>query len=212
MGTITVLDTINLASKMLDDPNGDRWDSDFHLQSLNDGQRAIVALRPDANAVVDVVQLDAGCYQNVPDDYWALIALRHNMGTGGLTPGRVVERRLPEHLAEVNPYWLTDDTAAEVLYWMYDRRSNPRQYAVYPPQPVSGQGHVEGVFSQLPADVLIGGTLTIGNEFAEALLYFMLARARAVNKESTVDVTMAEKFFQAYMALLGGQAEAEERT
>jgi hypothetical protein len=212
MGNITVANRLALASQLLDDPDGDRWSSDFLLESLNDGQRDIVSLRPDANPVVAVVQFGAGCFQEVPAAYSALVGLRCNMGTDGSSRGRMIEQRNFAEITEINPYWPADDPASEGMYWMYDRKNNPRQYAVYPPQPSTGQGYAEAVFSQLPADVAVGGTITLGDEFAEPLLFFMLSRAKSLDRDDTVDITMAEKFRRAYLDLLGVQDEVRQKS
>jgi len=212
MGTITVADRIALASQLLDDPAGERWNAAFHLKSINDGQRDIVSLRPDANPVTATVQLAAGSFQEVPAIYSALVGLRCNMGSTGSVWSRMIEQRSFAEISAVNPYWPADDPDSEVLYWMYDRQNNPRQYAVYPPQPSSGQGYVQGIFSQLPADVAENGVITLGDEFAEPLLFFMLSRAKSLDRDETLDMAMAEKFRRAYFELLGVQDEARQKS
>lgn len=212
MGTITATNRINTALDMLDDPSGRRWDAaTFMLQAVNDGQRDIVSLRPDANPVPATLDLVPGCFQTVPASYYTLINLVCNLGTDGLTPGRALTRWTRAELDAVNPYWPADDPAAEARLWVYEREADPRQYLVWPPQPATGCGKLRGIFSQLPADVALGDPLIIGDEFAEPLLLFIMARAKARDKENTVDMTMAEKMRRAYFDLLGVQDEARRK-
>ena len=202
---------LNRARGILQDPDKIRWKDDFFLEALCDGQRDLVGLRPDANTVTVVAQLVAGRVQTLPTKSGVLIDVRCNMGVDGASPGRIIVLKAREDLNRINPSWPADDPAAEVLYFLYDKRV-PLEYEVYPPQPTSSQGQVEIVHSQIPDDIAVGAFLTVGDQFAEPLLLFVLSRALSVENDATLDSARAERYRQGYIALLGAEEAAEKET
>ena len=85
------------------------WTQDQLLGWLNDGQRAIVLVRPDASQITDALLLVSGTRQSLPSGSVRLMTVIRNMGSDGITPGqavRLVERATKD---ELDPDWHSAD-------------------------------------------------------------------------------------------------------
>lgn len=212
MGEIyTASERISTAATLLGDPDGERWSQSFLLAALNDGQRDIVGLRPDAMTDSTVVQLAGGVVQSLPAGAPILIGITRNMGVDGQTPGQIITLGDLARFERANPLWMTDDPEPEVRIWFYDKK-RPRQFLVYPPQPATGQGYVELVHPVMPADIAADDFLTIPDSFAEALLFFVMSRALMVEGEKTFNGQKAADYRRAYVSMLSAGDAAETAT
>jgi len=108
MGTITAQSIINKAAIQLTDIGNTRWTRAELLGWLNDGQRQIVIMSPNATNKLTVVQLDIGTRQHIPTDGWTLLEIIRSMGTDGTKPGRAIRLTSRELLDSFNPDWHSD--------------------------------------------------------------------------------------------------------
>ena len=67
MGTILASAIVDKAEIILLDDTNVRWASTELLAYLNEGQRAIVLLKPDTNVTTDSYPLVEGTKQSIPD-------------------------------------------------------------------------------------------------------------------------------------------------
>lgn len=210
MGTITAQSIIDKAEATLFDDANVRWSVPELLAHLNDGQRELVAQKPDAGAVNAVLTLAAGTKQVLPAGGIQLLKAVRNMGLDGTTPGRAITPASMETLDRVRPNWHADTASAEVRHYLFDPR-DPKTFYVTPPQPTPA-GKIEAVYAATPADVAAAGNpITIDDIYATALYYFILARAHA--KETPgADTGKAAGYYNLFLGVLGLKAKAEDRS
>lgn len=209
MGTLTAQSIIDKAEATLFDDTNVRWAAAELLGHLNDGQRELVALKPDANSVNAVLALVAGTKQAVPTGGVQLLKAVRNMGLDGSTPGRAITPASMETLDRMRPGWHTDTADDEVRHYLFDPR-DPKTFYVTPPQPAT-PGRIEVVYAATPADVALGDPITIDDIYATALYYFILARAHS--KETPgADVGKAAGYYNLFLGMLGLKAKGEDRS
>ena len=182
-GTITGANLLLRIEDTLQDTTNVRWSEAELLRYINDAQREIVNLRPDASADHANVQLATGTEQAIPDVGLRLIKVVRNMSAaGGSATGkrviRIVDREI---LDSQEPDWhdptVTGDAAhtTVVKHYVFDE-DDPRKYYVYPG--VSGNAYVEIVFSRTPTDLAnTSATLYVDDIYANAIIDFVLYRA-----------------------------------
>lgn len=171
---ITAQQIIDKAEIILQDNTNVRWPADELLGWLNDGQREIVKIKPEANPVNGTMQLAVGTKQALPAGGIQLIDVVRNMGSTGSTAGDVVTNIPRAVLDQTNRSWHTETPVATIDHYMFDDR-DPKHFYVYPPS--NGTGHVELIYSASPTDILIGANITLDDYYSNALLNYILYRA-----------------------------------
>lgn len=146
-----------MRQQLVDETDTYRWSDAELVGYLNEAVRAIVAARPDASSVREVVNLVGGSKQALPANRLRLLEIECNMGTGGATPGRAVTLTERENLDQIDPNWRAGATSAEVKHYCYSDR-DPKNFDVYPPQPAVSPGSVRAVMSALPTAMPSDGT------------------------------------------------------
>jgi len=174
MGTILASAVINKCATLLFDSNNVKWSRAELLGWVNDGQRSIVSMIPEASATMTVLQLVVGARQTIPNDGYILLDIVRNMGSGGATPGRAIARVDRSTLDESNPLWQSDAATATQTVYMYNLRDR-KSFYVYPP--CTGANRAEIIYSKLPTDLAEGGAIGIDDIYQPALLDYVLARA-----------------------------------
>lgn len=208
MPTVTAQSIIDKAQVVLQDTVKERWPDAELLGWLNDGQHAIVILKPTAFVKNIAVQLVSGTKQALPADGVQLVDIVRNMGTDGVTPGRAVRIAMREVLDAQLPTWHTDTASAVVKHYMYSAL-DPNTFYVYPRQPASGFGWVELVYGARPPNVAAAANvIAVDDIYQTALLDYVLYRA--FSKESEyADNGRADKHQQAFFTAISGKAQAE---
>lgn len=211
MATITGTSLIDKVQTLIQDATGIRWPRDELLNYLNDGQREVVMLRPEASVSNVAKALIAGSTkQSLPDDGLMLIDVTRNMGANGTTPGRSIRIVSREVLDAQCPDWHTDtNTLGEVQHFMYDPR-DPRNFYVYPKAP-DGTWHIEIVYSSSPANTDdAGGVIGIDDIYSNALMDYVLYRAYSKDAEYTQNANLAAAYYGAFSNSLGVKTAAEQ--
>lgn len=186
------------AATALHDTGGVRWPAAELVGYLNEGQLALAARRPDAVAVTHAFDLVAGARQVLGDNTLLLLDVHRN------TQGRMraVTRVEQNVLDATDPIWASGAESGEVRHYMYDPRE-PRTFLVYPPARAGTQ--VQLTFAENPAPVAepggpaadsVTGPCAVGVQWASALLYFVMFRAKGKDVEAGSADTAA-----AYLAL-----------
>lgn len=201
--TITAQSLIAQAHELLQDAAGTRWPATELVGHLNDGQRALVDLRPEEFAVTAPLALVAGPKQTVPAACAKLLEIPRN--TNG-TVIRPVERK---QLDAIEPSWYTKTGATTVQHTMVDARE-PYRFYVYPPAAVGAS--VELVYSAYPADVAtpggplatnVTGNVNCPDAYKNALLHFVLSRAYMKDAEFGGNATFSAGHMQMFSAGAG---------
>ena len=221
MGTILAKDIVSDVQTIIQDQTGVRWPLDELLQWLNEGQRQIVILRPDAYSVTEAVHLVAGSKQKIPEAGIRLLDVIRNMGIDGSTPGDAVTFCERNHLDTQRRGWHYQNPAATVLHFVYDDRE-PTTFYTFPPQPGSGQGWVDLVFSKSPPlctikDVInkdgtsgsANSVISLDDIYEPPLKDFVVYRSYCKNQTYVRDGT-ADAWWTKFLSSLGLKTEADK--
>lgn len=178
------------------------WTNDDLLEYLNDGQRMIALLAPQAAVQVENLQLAAGVSQALTAPDHRLLNITHNMGTDGNTPGRAVRHADMADMDATAPNWRGETASAEVVCYMTDADA-PSRFWVYPPQPSVSPGYVQVVVSTTPTNASAGGNISLADIYAPALREWMLYRAKSAEDEAAGGEPHWQRFMQIISAHTG---------
>lgn len=189
------------------DPNAVRWPTAELVRYLNDGQRDIVLVRPDATSKTATITLAAGARQTLPSDGAKLMEIIRNT-SGNKRAIRLVSRVVLD--AQV-PDWYSAKGATEIKHYMFDPRE-PRVFYVYPPAANTGVT-VDSVYSAYPTEIAepaanalhtaVTGDISVADIYVNALVNYILYRAYSKDSENTLNASLAASFYQLYQNLLG---------
>jgi hypothetical protein len=215
---VLATEIIRRASTALFDATNVRWSQGEIVDYINDGQRQIILLRPDANSVTASVKLVPGSKQSIPvadgtdpngvatpKGVRFLRAVR-NMGTDGRTPGRAIRECSRVALDNEVPDWHFANPSSTVQHSIFDNIA-PKTYYVYPACPASGNVYIELVYSGLPVTVLKNADgsptsatdqLTLSDQYINALLDFVLMRCYAKDASYAGNMSRAQVHLEAF--------------
>jgi hypothetical protein len=201
MGTIVSGSLISKAQTLLQDTAGTRWTSTELLGWLNDGQRDIVMLKPDANTKSDKHQLAVGTKQTLPTTGLIFVDIVRNVTSAGIATGTTIKPIARDQLDAQLPAWHSEAAATNVKYFMYDSR-NPKEFYIYPPS--AGSNYVELVYAYLPADIAaITAVINLDDIYANALVDYMLHKAYSKDAEFAGNSQRAEAAYTTFRQNLG---------
>lgn len=204
---------LTLVSFELNDPSpGVRWPQATTLLSyLNDAQRAVALVRPDASANTAATKLAAGTLQALPAGGLRLLDVTRNMGSSGSAPGaaiRLVDRKAFDLY---NSNWQSGATGTTVVAVFYDHKRNPLSYYVTPPVPAGPDVYIELCVSKSPTNVAsISTAISVSDVYAPAMIAWMLYRAYSVNTQSQASFARAAKNFETFATLMGLKTNVEQ--
>jgi|TARA_R100000234_G_C5002153_1_gene180828 hypothetical protein len=216
MGTLTGANVISRVQDTLQDTTSVRWSEAELLRYINDAQREIVNLRPEASAIHANVQLATGTEQSLPSGGLRLINVVRGMnGTSssatGLRAIRIVDSDI---LNTLEPDWhdptVTGDAAHGTVpkHYIFDE-DDPKKYYIYPG--VSGTAYVEIVYSKSPDDLgSTSATIDIDDIFANAIIDFVLYRAYMKDAEYAGNAQRAAAHYQLFAASVGQGGQAQQ--
>lgn len=209
MATIQVNSIITRAGTLIQDATNVRWPTDELLNWLNDGQREIVLLKPQASVKNESMSLAVGSTkQSIPAAGVMLIDVSRNMGSGGSTPGDAIRVTSREVLDAQRPSWHSDANAdGKIKHYMFDPR-DPKNFYIYPKAPAS-PWYVEVIYSAAPTDCSAGGAIQIDDIYANALLDYVLYRAYSKDAEYAQNAQLAVAHYQAFSNSLGVKTQNE---
>jgi len=203
----TANDYIVDAADVYGDTGYDRVSTTTWIKYLNAGIRALILVRPDAGAVTESITLSAGIRQTVASDVLRLLDITRNMGTDGLTAGKIITAASRKHIDYSNLLWPAASGETVVDNFSYDKE-NPLVFYVTPPVHATTVVQVEAVFSQLPTAVSATGDSTGTNDvFFEALVTYMLYKAFVADDED-VEFSKGMTFLQNFFNLLQVESAA----
>ena len=106
------------------------------------------------------------------------------------------------------PGWHASTPAAEVKHYVFNPQ-NQRVFYVYPPQPATGQGSLELVYSAEPANATENGTLDLDGTWLPAIVNYALYRCYSKDAEYAANANLAAAYYQAFNAQMVGRTNAE---
>jgi len=211
MAAVQVNDVVLRVGQLLQDTTHIRWPLAEKLQYITDAVREVCFYKPDACVKTAVVNLVAGTKQGLPAEGTTLIDIVRNMGVGGATPGAAPRAVTRDILDAQMPGWHASTPAAEVKHYVFDPQ-NQRVFYVYPPQPATGQGSLELVYSAEPANATENGTLDLDGTWLPAIVNYALYRCYSKDAEYAANANLAAAYYQAFNAQMVGRTNAEMAT
>jgi len=203
MSTVTVTSIVARVATLLQDAGNIRWTSSEVLDWLDDGQREVVMLRPEAGAANESVSLTTGTKQSIPAAGISFIDAIRN------TSGRAVRVVSREILDSQRPGWHTDTGSTTIQHFTFDPR-DPKRFYVYPP--AASGASLDIVYSKSPAALTRGGTapnqtcstaIGIDDVYANALVDYALYRAYSKDAEYAGNAQKAVAYYTAFANGLG---------
>ena len=209
MAAVQVNDVVLRVGQLLQDTTHIRWPLTEKLQYITDAVREVCFFKPDACVKTSVVNLVAGTKQAIPAEGTTLIDIPRNMGVDGATPGAAPRAVTRDILDAQMPGWHASTPAAEVKHYVFDPQ-NQRVFYVYPPQPATGQGSLELVYSAEPANATENGTLDLDGTWLPAIVNYALYRCYSKDAEYSANANLAAAYYQAFNAQMVGRTNAEQ--
>lgn len=196
---MTAQDLLDDWTTLLND-GGVRWTPAEGLRWLNESQRQVVALRPDASVVSVPLALVAGTKQSLPAGALRLIDMPRNTGGDEIT---AADR---DEFDRMVPGWHRADAQDAVQHYMTNPL-DPKRFYVYPP--VTDGVSVEAVYSVPPADcATAASSLGLDDIYAPAVLDGMLHRAFSKNGKGA-DPAKARGYLESMIARITGRTQAD---
>lgn len=215
MATLTANALINRASKLLQDETHVRWPRLELLDWLNDGQRVIALMLPDAYTTMGAVTATSAkqttfdlATNAATSTAVRLVDVIHNTG-GNQRAVRQIDRAV---LDTQYPNWRNDTAGTEAKHFAFDKR-NPKVFYLYPPLG-TGAG-VQVVYSAAPEAITVASdtsteTIKLDDVFGTAIVDFMVYRAYLKDAEYAANDTRAKGAYETFVASLSGKRAADE--
>lgn len=212
--SVTVQSVIDRVQAVLQDTTGVRWPVTAELVLwVNDAQREIALLKPDASAVNTTVTLATGTKQEIPSAGNRLLKVIRNMSASSGGVGKRAIRLVDlSVLDSQTPNWHDPATTGDaahtnvVKHYSYEE-ANPRNFYVYPG--VSGNAYVELVYSANPATVTLSDNLSIPDIFANAIMNYVLYMAYMKDAEFAGNQQRASSHYQLFTASVTGKGQID---
>lgn len=195
-----------------------RWPVSELVRWLNDAQRAVIKVRPDAMNTTTTMNLVAGSRQDLDNASLSpppakLIEITRNVAaTSTKQTVRLLERRILD--ANV-PGWHALAGTVNVAHYMFDPR-DPKTFYVYPPALSTAQ--LEVMYCAYPADIAepaagttwtdVTGNLSLPDIFADDVLNLILYRAYSKDAEYAANGERASAYLSLVAASLGVEIAA----
>ena len=223
--TTTASSIIRRASDLLQDQTSIRWPVSELVRWLNDAQRSIIKVRPDAMNTAVAFRCSIGTRQN----------LKSATAVGGaaplsLPPAKLIE--IPRNVAASSakgavrlvaremldaqmPGWHALTPSVNVLHYMFDPR-DPLAFYTYPPATESAE--LEVMYSAYPTDITepsdgsiwsaVAGNLSLPDIYGDDVLNLILYRAYSKDSDYAGDASRAAAYLGMVQASLGAEIAA----
>ena len=215
--SVTVQSVIDRVQTTLQDTTGVRWPVVSELVLwINDAQREIALLKPDASAKNETVTLTTGTKQIIPSGGNRLLRAVRNMSAASNGTGKRSVRLVSREVLDAQtPDWhdptVTGDAAhtSIIKHYIYDE-ANPRNFYVYPG--VSGNAYVEIIYSANPTTVAQNGNLDIPDLYANAVMNYVLYMAYMKDAEYAGNSQRAANHYQIFTTSVTGKGQVDALT
>lgn len=182
------------------DPNHTRWGEPEYLAAINEGQRQIVNLRPEAGTVGESVNTVPGARQSLPAGALRLVSVLSGPG------GQAVTEVATETMDRYRPAW-RNETADAAEHYLFDDRE-PTTYYLYPGPAEAGTALVRYV--KAPSELSdLADPISLPDLYEPALrffvMYFLLSK-----DTGAADFQKAGTYYGMFAQLLAGKVEASQ--
>lgn len=205
---------ISRSAQLLQDATSVRWPEAELVGWLNDGQREIVLIRPDASVSnSSIVLTPNSTKQSIPAAGIRLLDVVRNMGVDGATPGNVIRFVSREVLDAQIPTWHSDAGQVVIKHFTHDIR-DPKHFYTYPRPHASTAVQVEVLYSSVPADCVLpsvtpGALITLDDVYGNALLDYILYRAFSKDAEYAANPQRAAAHYTTFTNSLGLRTKSD---
>lgn len=208
--TILAQDLINDIADELSDSGHVTWSAAELLAYLNAATLRVCLLRPDASSSVENMLLVAGTKQTLPTTARRLLDINRNMGSDGLTPGKIITATDQRSMDLYNPTWHTDTAKTSIDHFMYDEET-PDVFYITPPAHATTNVYVEVKLANNPAIITDAAAenVQINDVYRPALEHWMLYKAYGKETDSAHSVAEAKFHFQAFNQLFGLKGQVD---
>jgi hypothetical protein len=212
--TVTVQSVVDRVQAILQDTTGIRWPVTSELVLwVNDAQREIALLKPDATATNTTVTMVTGTKQSIPTAGNRLLNVVRNMSAASNGTGKRAVRLVDRTVLDAQtPDWhdpaVTGSAAhtTVVKHFVYDD-TNPRDYYVYPG--VAGNAYLEIVYSANPATVALNGDLAIPDIYANSIMNYVIYMAYMKDSEYAGAQQRAASHYQLFLTSVTGKGQLD---
>ncbi len=215
---ISAQSVIRRATDVLQDPTSIRWPVDELVRWLNDAQRAIVKVRPDALNITTTMALALGSRQDLDNATLSpppakLIEITRNLAA---TSSKRAITKVDRHIMDRQlPGWHAMAPTVNIDHYMFDPR-DPKTFYVYPPAAATAQ--LEVMYSAYPTDIAepapggtfasVTGNLALADIYADDVLNLVLSHCYNKDAEYTANAALADKYMAMATASLGAEIAA----
>lgn len=187
-----------------------------YLEFLDDAINTLITMRPDVWVKTEVVKLQPGIRQTLPDEAYSLIDIYCNATKeedGTFTYGEPifqVERRDLDYFSD----WRRAEASDVIYEFIYDRKT-PRQFLVNPPVAKDKDVYIEMAYSapyvsfaDMQEDVAMQQDLELVGNYRGPLVDYMLYLAYSTDSTSSNDRQIAQQYMQSFYQALGQEYNA----
>ena len=211
---VTAQSVLDRVQQTLQDTGGIRWSSTAELILwVNDAQREIALLKPDATATNTTVTLAAGTKQTIPAGGNRLLNVVRNMSAASSGTGKRTVRLVSRDILDsLEPSWHDPAVKGDakhgtsVKHFMYEDQ-DPRNFYVYPG--VSGNAYLEIIYSENPATVAANGNLGVPDIYATAIMHYVLYMCYMKDTEFVANQQRAGSHFNLFMSSVTGKSQID---
>ena len=215
--SVTVQSVIDRVQTTLQDTTGVRWPVVSELVLwINDAQREIALLKPDASAKNETLTLATGTKQTIPSDGNRLLRAVRNMSAASNGTGKRSVRLVSREVLDAQtPDWhdptVSGDAAhtSVVKHYIYDE-ANPRNFYVYPG--VSGSAYLEIIYSANPSTVTQSDNLEVPDLYGNAVMNYVLYMAYMKDAEYAGNSQRAANHYQIFTSSVTGKGQVDAIT
>lgn len=200
---ITVNSLVEQAAGILQDVGSFRYTTADLIRYINDAQKRICQMRPEAYAVTGVTPLVAGVKQTVPPGGLRLLDAFRNVTSAGVVGRsvRVIDRAT---LDGEDPDWQRR-TGSAVEHYCYEPENDPKVYWIFPAISANklSVSLLEISMAMDPPDVSAGQTPVVDPTFHEAILHYVVSMAISRDAEFGDQLNRAQFHAQAFATGMG---------
>ena len=215
--SVTVQSVIDRVQTTLQDATGVRWPVVSELVLwVNDAQREVALLKPDASAKNETVTLVTGTKQTIPSGGNRLLRAVRNMSAASNGTGKRSVRLVSREVLDAQtPDWHDPSVGGDaahtsvIKHYIYDE-ANPRNFYVYPG--VSGASYLEIIYSANPSAVAQSDNLDIPDIYANAVMNYVLYMAYMKDAEYAGNSQRAANHYQIFTVSVTGKGQVDAIT
>lgn len=205
----TGTDVSNEALALLQDKTNVHVDPADMLEWIRAGVREVVALKPKAGTVTQLIDIVANAVtQAVPAGTIEILDVLANMGADGVTPGRGITVVTLDRMQAAKANWRRD-TGAQVKHVIFDDRDNTVYY-VWPA--VTTAIKAEARLMKFPTPIsALTTTVPLDDSYRNPLVYFAMFKAHSQDSSHASNLQMAEAAYTAFLTAMGIQVKAQKK-